>query len=89
VDNLRLHPDLSLVTEQTIRNDVGQVSLIASNQAQISNLTGDLTLVTFTLTAQAEGQVDLTLTQVAARTRDGRQSDLPVASNLSLRISNN
>jgi hypothetical protein len=89
VDNLYLHPDLNLVVEQTIQNDAGQVSLVASRQGQVSNLTGDLTLVTFTLTAQAAGQVDLNLSDVIAGARAGLRLNLPTGPGLSLGIANN
>jgi hypothetical protein len=89
VDNLRLHPDLQLLVEQNLQNEIGQVAVNAGRQGQASPLTGDLTLATFTVTAHTDGQVDLTLNEVVAETGDGRRLDLPVASNLSVRISNN
>jgi hypothetical protein len=89
VDNLRLHPDLSLIAAQRIQNEMGQVTLVASRQGQALNLTGDITLATLTLTAQAPGQTDLSLSEVIAGTRGGLPINLPIASSLNLRISSN
>lgn len=89
IDSLRLHPDLSLVVERTIQNETGQVSVVASRQGQVPNLSGDFTLATFMLTAQAEGQLDLTLSDVVVGGRGGLRLDLPIAPDLSLRLSNN
>lgn len=89
VENLRLHPDLSLVAVESIQNEVGQVTVVASRQGQTASLAGDFTLATLTLTAQAEGQLNLTLSEVIAGTPDGSKLDLPLTPDLSLRISHN
>jgi hypothetical protein len=89
VENLQLHPALSLVALQSIQNDVGQVTVVASRQGQTSALTGDVTLATVTLTAQVEGQLTLTLSEIITGTPGGLKLDLPVTPDLSLRISHN
>ncbi|MCK6624942.1 MAG: hypothetical protein L6R45_07170 [Anaerolineae bacterium] len=89
VKNLQLHPALSLVVVQSIQNDSGQVTVVASRQGQTPALTGDVTLATLTLTAQAEGQLTLTLSELIAGTPDGSKLDLPITPDLSLRISHN
>jgi hypothetical protein len=86
VDNLRLHPDLSLIAEQSIENDKGQISLTASRQGQAPNLTGDFTLATLTCTPLAEGQLDLTVNEVIAGARGGTRLDLSAPPGLSLHI---
>ncbi len=89
VDSLHLHSDLSLIVEQRIENDQGQISLMASRQGQASNVTGDFTLATLTCTALAEGQLDLSVNEVIAGARSGTPLDLPPTPGLSLHISNN
>jgi hypothetical protein len=89
VDSLHIHPDLSLVVEQTVENDRGQLSFMASRQGQAPNLTGDFTLATLTCTAQTGGQIDFTLSEVIAGARGGARLELPITPDLSLHISNN
>ncbi len=87
LDSLRLHPDLSLVVADSIDNDMGQVSVVASRQGQVANLTGDLTLATFTFTAASEtGEVYLNLSEVMAGARGGLPLTISKIQTLSLRI---
>ncbi|NJN98686.1 MAG: hypothetical protein HC875_33650 [Anaerolineales bacterium] len=78
VENLRLHPDLSLVAVESIQNKAGLVTVVASRQGQTASLAGDFTLATLTLTAQAEGQLNLTLSEVIAGTPDGSSLTYPL-----------
>ncbi len=87
VDSLRLHPDLNLVADQTIQNDVGQVSIAASRQGQMPNLTGDLTLATLTLTAgPTTSSLDLSLNDVIAGARGGLRLDMTIVQGMSVHI---
>jgi hypothetical protein len=87
VDSLHLHPDLNFVANQTIQNDMGQVSIAASRQGQMPNLTGDLTLATLILTAgQTTGNLDLSLSEVIAGARGGLRLDLTPVQGLSVHV---
>jgi hypothetical protein len=87
VDDLRLHPDLDLVVDETIDNQAGQVSVIASRRGQVGNLTGDLTLATFTLTArQFEGQAEVYLSEVDAGARGGVRLEIAGVQGVSVRV---
>lgn len=89
VDNLHLHPDLTVVARQSIENETGQLTVMASRQGQTPSLAGDFTLATFTCTVLAGGQLDLTLDDVIAGASNGTRLDLPLSPNLSLHISPN
>jgi hypothetical protein len=87
VDKLRLHPDLNLVVDETIQNETGQVSIVASRRGRVSNLSGDITLATLTFIATpGEGEAHLYLSEVMAGARDGLPLDIPEIQELSLRI---
>lgn len=87
VDHIRIHPALELVVDETIQNDIGQVSLVASRQGRVSNLTGQVTLATLRLTAgQSEGQLYLDLDDVVAGARGGLPMTISEIQGLSLRI---
>ena len=87
VDNLRLHPDLNLVVDETIDNQTGQVSVIASRRGRVDNLTGDLTLAVLTLTAhQAKGRADFTLSEIGAGARGGVRLAVAEVGGLSINI---
>jgi hypothetical protein len=87
VDSLRLHPDLDLVVDETIDNQAGQVSIIASRRGRVDNLTGDITLATFTFTArQIEDQAEIYLSEVGAGARGGVRLDISEVQGLSVRV---
>ncbi|MBN1991535.1 MAG: hypothetical protein JW953_02445 [Anaerolineae bacterium] len=87
VDGVQLHPSLNLVVDETIDHQTGQVSIVASRRGQVENLTGDLTLATFTLTAQQQaGQTDLYLSEVGAGARGGVRLEIVEAQGLSIHI---
>jgi hypothetical protein len=77
VNSVRLHPTLSLVVDQTINNAAGQAVIVASRQGQTDNLTGDVTLATFSLTAAGLGQLDLNLSHLTAGSRGGLRLEIP------------
>lgn len=77
VETVQLHPSLSLVADKTIRNDIGQLSIAASRQGQVPNLTDDITLATITFTAASPGgDAHLYLSDVIAGARDGQRVTL-------------
>jgi hypothetical protein len=87
VDSLHLHPDLDLVVDETINNEAGQVSIIASRRGRVDNLTGDIILATFTLTArQIEDQAEVYLSEVGAGARGGVRLDISGVQGLSVRV---
>jgi hypothetical protein len=72
VASLYLHPDLNLVVDETIDNGRGQVSIVASRQGRVENLTGDLTLATVNFVAAANlGETYVDVTNVLAGDRQG------------------
>lgn len=84
---VRLHPDLSLVVEDRIDNDTGQISIIATRQGRVDNLTGDLTLATITFVAAAQpGEAHFDLGQVKAGARGGLPLEISRLSGLSVHI---
>ena len=88
VTELKLHPELSLIVDQTVHNEAGQVSIVASRQGRVPNLSGDLILATLTFSAgQNEGDVQLHLSEVVAGARGGLRLDISDIQGLSLQIS--
>lgn len=77
VSNLTLHPSLDLAPIRMVDNQAGQVFVAASRSGRMPNLTGNLTLATFTFTATAPGQAYLHLTDVLAGARNGNPVPLP------------
>ncbi len=86
-EGIRAHPALASVVDDTIQNDTGQISFVASRQGRVSNLTGQITLATLTFTAgQREEQVNLDLYNLAAGARGGLPVSISDIRGLSLRI---
>jgi len=72
VNDIRPHPALELVVDKTIDNSRGHISFVASRQGRVSDLTGQITLTTLTVTAkQNQGQPYLDLYNVVAGARGG------------------
>ncbi len=87
VDNIQARSALDLVINDSINNDTGQVSFVASRKGRISNLVGHITLATLTLTAvQSEGQVYLDLYDVIAGARGGIPLNISDIQDTSLQI---
>ena len=85
---LHLYPDLSLVALEEIDNDFGWVTVAASRQGRLDNLTGDLTLATLTFTAiSGNGDAYLYLSDVEAGARGGLRLDIADIRGLTLAIS--
>ncbi|HRV94273.1 MAG TPA: cohesin domain-containing protein, partial [Anaerolineae bacterium] len=60
-DNLHVHSDLSYVLRANADNTTGKISVVASRQGQMPGLTGEVTLLTFDVTAaDTEGEAALT-----------------------------
>ncbi|MCB0224629.1 MAG: hypothetical protein KDI02_13145, partial [Anaerolineae bacterium] len=60
-NNLQVHSDLSYVLRANADNTTGKISVVASRQGQIPGLTGEVTLLTFDVTAaDTEGKAALT-----------------------------
>ena len=88
VEHIRAHSSLELVVDETIEPELGRVSLVASRIGRVSNLTGQLTLATLSLTAgQREGPVQLEFFDVMAGARDGTAMPISEIHGLSLQIS--
>lgn len=78
LESLHMHPDLSLVVDESIDNDRGQISLAASRQGRVANLTGDITLATLTFVVVGEtGETYLGVNKVLAGARGG--SPIPIS----------
>jgi len=86
VENIHPHAALDLVVDDTIDNNSGRVSFIASRKGRTSNLTGQITLATLTLTAQQAAQLQLDLSVVDAGARGGIRMPISEIHNLSLTI---
>ena len=72
VQDIRRHPDLSLAAVESIDQSGGLVTIAASRQGRVSNLTGDITLAAVTFTAISEAtETHLYLSQVKAAARGG------------------
>jgi hypothetical protein len=85
--SIRIHPDLDLVVEDSIDNQSGQLSVIASRSGQVNNLTGDFPLATVTFTApQAAGQAELWLSDAGAGARGGVRLEISEVGDLSVRV---
>jgi hypothetical protein len=81
------HPDLDLVVDRTIQNDLGRLIFVATRRGRADNLTGQLTLATLKLTAKADpGQLSLQLQDVAAGSRGGLPLNLSTTQGLLLHI---
>jgi hypothetical protein len=77
-----------LVVDEAIDNDIGRVSLAATRLGRVTNLTGQITLATLSLTAgQIEGPVELEFYDVAAGASDGTAMPISEIHDFSLRIS--
>jgi len=88
VEKLHLYPDLSLVALEEIDNDIGRVTVAASRQGRLDNLTGNLTLATLTFTAiTGNGDAYLYLSDVEAGARGGLRLDIADIRGLTLAIS--
>jgi outer membrane biosynthesis protein TonB len=62
VSNLQVNADLSFVLRSTIDNTNGKIRLVASREGRMPGLTGDVTLLTFDVTAgDASATTDLTI----------------------------
>jgi hypothetical protein len=85
-ENIRPHAALDLVVDDTIDNKSGRVSFIASRKGRTSNLTGQITLATLTLTAQQAAQLQLELSVVDAGARGGIRMPISEVYGLSLEI---
>ncbi|MEW5957992.1 MAG: cohesin domain-containing protein, partial [Chloroflexota bacterium] len=87
VQSLYLHPDLSLVLDETIDNGRGQISIVASRQGRVANLSGDLTLATVNFVAAGGlGETDVDVNHVLAGARGGAPLFLSTAQGLTLHI---
>lgn len=80
------HSALELVVDDTIDNDAGRVTFIASRKGRVDNLTGQITLATLTLTATGQGQVNFDLYDVAAGARGGIPVTISQVRGLSLQV---
>lgn len=59
-DNLHIHSDLSYVLRANADNTTGKIAVVASRQGQTPGLTGEVTLLTFDVTAaETEGEATL------------------------------
>lgn len=59
--NLKVHSDLSYVLRANVDNTTGKIAVVASRQGQVSGLIGEVTLLTFDVTAaDTEGETTLT-----------------------------
>jgi hypothetical protein len=88
VESLGVHSSLELVVDEAIDNDIGRVSLAATRLGRVTNLTGQITLATLSLTAgQIEGPVELEFYDVAAGASDGTAMPISEIHDFSLRIS--
>jgi hypothetical protein len=61
VDNLQLNPNLVFVVVDNIDAGNGKITLVASQQGQVDGLTGDVTLLSFDVTANASGSASFDL----------------------------
>jgi hypothetical protein len=87
LSSIHLHPDLDLVVDDTIDNQAGQATIIASRSGQVNNLTGDLRLATATFIArQNEGQAHIYLSDVGAGARGGVRLEVTDVQGLSVRV---
>jgi hypothetical protein len=85
-EKIRPHAALDLVVNDTIQNDNGRVSLIASRAGRVSNLTGQITLATVTFTALQQGQLNLDVRQIDAGARGGIRMPITEVYGLSVKI---
>jgi hypothetical protein len=77
-----------LIVDETIEPQLGRVSFVASRIGRVSNLTGQLSLATLSLTAgQREGPVQLEFFDMMAGARDGTAMPISEIHGLSLQIS--
>jgi len=86
-DSARIHPGLDLVVEDSIDNQAGEISVIASRSGPVDDLTGDIALATVTFTAQqAEGEAELSLSDVGAGARGGVRLEISEVGELTVRV---
>ncbi|MEM7342696.1 MAG: cohesin domain-containing protein [Chloroflexota bacterium] len=87
MDGLRVSTDFELVLDQTINNDEGHLTLVASRQGHRTNLTGDPPLATLTLTAiQPIEQTTLALSDVTVGARGGVPLPLTTIGKITLQV---
>jgi hypothetical protein len=87
INNIRLHPDLNLVAQQTLQNEAGLVAVVASRQGPLPGLSEDMTLATFTVTAtQNQGVLQLNLDEVIPGAPDGTRLSLQTTPSLAIQI---
>ncbi len=87
VEQIQLLPDLNQVAEQTIQNEVGQVKISAKQSAQAKNLTGDITLATFTVIAkEKQGKTQLSLGDFVAKNQAELALNISEIWDLSLQV---
>ncbi len=85
---VNFHSNLSLVAQQAIENNLGQLTVTASQQGAIPGLTGDITLATIILAAtQNEGVTTLNLDNVIAGAGDGSRLGVSTQAEFSFTIS--
>ncbi|MCB0212254.1 MAG: hypothetical protein KDJ52_23135 [Anaerolineae bacterium] len=76
-DNVQVHPDLNYVLRANADNTSGKVTLVASRQGKVDGLTGEVTLMTFDITA-ADVTGDVTLTFANEKLSDPAAAHLDV-----------
>jgi hypothetical protein len=87
IDRVHLHPQLDLVVDETIDNQAGKLSIVASRSGQVENLTGDIALATVTfITRQNEDQAEVRLSEVKAGARGGTRLEISDVRGLSVQI---
>jgi hypothetical protein len=87
VNHIRANPALDLVIDETIQNEGGYASFVASRRGQVANLTGEVTLATLTVTAaHREGQFTLELSDLIAGARGGLPLNISELRGLSIRV---
>ena len=78
-DNIQVHPDFNYVLKANADNTAGKVTWVASRQGKVAGLTGEVTLLTFDITA-ANVTGDVTLTFANEKLSDPAASRLDVTS---------
>ncbi len=89
LQDIRLHPDLSLAAVKSIDQTAGLITIAASRQGRVANLTGDLSLASLTFRAVSVGgatETRLYLSEVKAGSRDGLRQPLAESPPLSISL---
>ncbi len=87
VNAIRANSALDLVVDDTIDNNEGLISFVASRKGRVDNLQGDIILATLLFsTTQNEGQLHLDLHNVVAGARNGIYTPISEVEGLSLAI---